>query len=85
MARPISNRFKEVEKLYVEGLSVEDVAERTGYATITTRNMLSSLGLYDPPLTRRYLDKIWPEWEKACDRIRGEVGKEERNEDDQLS
>lgn len=75
MPRHKSNRFDEAEKLYKQGLSIEEVAELTGYAASTTKTKLSSLGVYDPPLTRKYLVKIWPEWEKACNRIRrGEEG-----------
>ncbi len=74
MPRHKSNRFDEAERFYKQGLSIEEVAVLTGYAASSIKTKLSILGIYDPPLTKRYLDKIWPEWEKACERIRGEGG-----------
>ena len=70
MARPKSNRDEVLMELYMSGMSVQECADEMGYTFITTRNKLSTLGVYDPPLTES--DPLWKEWDKAVERLRRE-------------
>ena len=70
--RPISNRDQEIVDLYLEGYSVEEVAEKVGYTVGTIKNKLTEQQLYDPPLTEYFVKKIWCDWQKACETLKGE-------------
>ena len=64
------NRIGLIIELYSDGLDLETIAEMTDYTVQTVKTKLINAGVYDPPLTKHFLKTIWPEWEKACDRLR---------------
>lgn len=55
-------------ELYMSGLSVQECADEMGYTFITTRNKLSTLGVYDPPLAEN--DPIWDSWKSVCEQFK---------------
>lgn len=68
--RKRENRDAEIIELYEYGFDLEMIAKLTNLTTQTIRTKLISYGVYDPPLTKHFLKIIWPEWKKACDRLR---------------